>query len=74
MAGALLTPQQTADALGVSRATFYRIPWFRPRLIRVGARAVRIDPADVELFKGLRTGEPVTTPTPKARTRSGRGR
>lgn len=46
----LMSADQVADLLGISRATFYRLPFFRTRRIRVSLGRVVYDPRDVELY------------------------
>lgn len=54
MADRLLKAREVADALGISRRTFYRLAFFRARAVYVTDRAPRWSAADVELYKALR--------------------
>lgn len=46
-----------ARHLNISRATFYRIPWFRQRVVYVGPHSPRWAWSDVELYKSLKAQE-----------------
>jgi predicted DNA-binding transcriptional regulator AlpA len=46
----LLKAKEIAALLGVSRATFYRIPFFRRRKVRVSERAVRYSADDLATY------------------------
>lgn len=50
----MATAIEVAGHLNISRATFYRIPWFRQRVVYVGPHSPRWDWSDVELYKALR--------------------
>jgi hypothetical protein len=47
---------QAAAVLGVSRRTFYRLPYFRQRLLRPSPNRVTVRPADVRLYQALNSG------------------
>lgn len=49
MIGQLLSAKEVASLLRVSRATFYRLPYFERRKVRIG-RAVRYKLTDVIAF------------------------
>jgi predicted DNA-binding transcriptional regulator AlpA len=48
--GQLLTAKDVCALLRISRATFYRLPYFKRRAVRVG-RAVRYKLTDVIAFE-----------------------
>lgn len=52
----LYTADEVARLLGVSRATFYTIVWFKSRKVRVSAQRVGYLASDVSLFQSLRRG------------------
>lgn len=47
---------EAARLLGVSRATFYRLAFFRTKKVRVAKRAVGYLESDVALYQSLRRG------------------
>ena len=55
---ALLRVADVARVLGIARQTVYRIPWLWQRVIYVGPRSPRWEPADIELYKRLNKGAP----------------
>jgi predicted DNA-binding transcriptional regulator AlpA len=46
--------EEVADLLGISRATFYRLVWFKGRKIRTSAGTVGYLASDVALYQSLR--------------------
>lgn len=53
---------EVAALLGISRATFYTLAWFRARKVRVSARCVGYLASDVTLYQALRRGLPESRP------------
>lgn len=52
------TAIEVAKLLGVSRATFYRLSWFRSRKHYATDRAVRYAASDVALYQHLNADHP----------------
>ena len=49
-------PAEAAKLLGVSRATFYRLPFFRTRKVRISERAVGYLESDIAMYQSIRRG------------------
>lgn len=47
---------EAARLLAVSRATFYRIAWFKSRRVRLTTRRVGYLASDIALYQALRRG------------------
>ncbi len=54
----LLTAEEVAQILGVSRSTFYTLKWWRRKRVLVSARRVGYRAEDVETYIRLRTNQP----------------
>jgi predicted DNA-binding transcriptional regulator AlpA len=46
-----------AQVLGVSRATFYRIKWFRSKKVRMSDGTVGYLASDIALYQAMRRGQ-----------------
>ena len=49
--------REVAALLSLSRASFYRLAWFKSRKLRLSAKRVGYLASDVALFQTLRKGE-----------------
>ncbi|HXU02138.1 MAG TPA: hypothetical protein VN903_14310 [Polyangia bacterium] len=49
--------EEAASILGISRATFFRLVWFKSRKIRTSKGTVGYLASDVALYASLRRGE-----------------
>lgn len=59
--GGLLSPDEIAAITPISRRTFYRLPFFRTRLVRVSPGRVGVAAEDVRLYLQLQRGAPADT-------------
>lgn len=48
--------EEVAQLLGVSRATFYTIVWFKGKRVRVSAQRVGYLASDVAMYQAMRRG------------------
>jgi predicted DNA-binding transcriptional regulator AlpA len=49
--------EEVARLLGISRATFFRLAWFKARKVRTSAGTVGYLASDVALYQSLRRGQ-----------------